>query len=1282
MEINSGSTLRRSVGGIRKSQRPINPISVYDYALRCAIRACLEQTSNLRPNSQNSRSEKDRRSVHLGVSDMLGSLTERFGDESKPDKLTREVVRALLRRLDDIKKGKDSSKIEYREQRFLNVVAQVQKSVQQHRYRPSGTINDLVIVFLKTSETEFKKENPNMVAWRDDLTRYVARFAEILKQTVQEDAPSSSSPELIDKLNGFIGSSTKTSRQLSDKRNQSGPGSPLPSLAYGSIESFESFPMIKTVQALFQVDPIEHRRKLRELQPICTQSAFMHDLKKCINNVHTNQPYPAKSDDFPNRQTYDAWQKREVKQLSELLKTLTLLDPNLSMNAGDHDTNAINGNRSSLYDPSSAMTGFTFIPSDPRAYFRLLMNMCIDYDTEIIPDSERAKTSVLSQQSDDLLRECWRTWRLSAPFRTVLYVELIKKRFDEGVFNMDDIRDAIRTLDKALKENDINSWTLTDRASLNWIYEGMERTFMRELANGLSEYWKISPDWIRDLVSMLDRIYENPFYLSTHPNPLGQFQSLVETVEGAAVERWRSLEKACIKDEDDLTNLLTLADKLIKELVSLATKKFKSPIKGVLSIPGIVMTIQMPYFALEMENWAYLPAAQDAPIEVTFNLYHKVLSLKRLYDQYGPQQKAALFKVESWFLSHVRRWLKTTDGATPEWVGNAIKQDEFKPTNDITMHSSSIVDLFSLFHQSVDFVQKLQWPNEYQRCRFMTALSKVIGVALTQYTYALEDMITEDIYPHTIHDRNAPGSHSFLDKAKLQLTGNRSSLRPDSIPDDFTIELCVKINDIEAARSRLDRLYQIMDVDEIAEYLRENGGVNIEKEDQINFLYSIKAVRAENLQAKDSNGLSDPYVILEIDGKQVCRTRTVYETLNPRWDQTFDLWLGNETVSVLAVVYDEDLLTAHDECGGAWFKLSPEYFDDYQSHEMVLDLHPQGKLMLRITMEGEKDDIQFWFGKAFRTLKRAENDAAGLIVDRMGRYIRHCLSRKILDKLLCRDRSFFSSFSRTNNKLVEPTLQDCEDAINPLLDYLERNLKILNDHLSETNMQLVILKIWKEILIALEGVLLPPLSEHLSDMKPLDDYEFHIVYKWLELLKVLFNGGEDGDAVPLEKLENSHYYALLAINVAYNLETEQLMESYHAAVNNQAELKQRGGRKADRSKSVYHSKNTVRKKKTPKKVQSVAATAAASIDLPSGEVILRILRMRSGKNVREFLRTEFEKRNNAPPPVPPHAVTAVATSLRDSSINVSAPPLPPLPPLPNTKTSSLPPPPPVPAHSV
>lgn len=54
-------------------------------------------------------------------------------------------------------------------------------------------------------------------------------------------------------------------------------------------------------------------------------------------------------------------------------------------------------------------------------------------------------------------------------------------------------------------------------------------------------------------------------------------------------------------------------------------------------LPGIVMARQMPFFVLEMENWAFLPEARNAPIDLTFQLYDKVLTLKRLYDQYGPR---------------------------------------------------------------------------------------------------------------------------------------------------------------------------------------------------------------------------------------------------------------------------------------------------------------------------------------------------------------------------------------------------------------------------------------------------------------------------------------------------------------------------------------------------------------------------------------------------------------------------------------------------------------------
>lgn len=248
-------------------------------------------------------------------------------------------------------------------------------------------------------------------------------------------------------------------------------------------------------------------------------------------------------------------------------------------------------------------------------------------------------------------------------------------------------------------------------------------------------------------------------------------------------------------------------------------------------------------------------------------------------------------------------------------------------------------------------------------------------------------MIRCDIDLSSDHRTGDPASASFFDRARTQLIGGRTQGKLEGEPYNFTKQTCVRINDIEASRMKLDKLYQTMDVDEITYQLREYGTQSTDKlaSQQTNYLYSIKIVRAENLLPLDNNGLSDPFVVLEIDSKPVTRTRTCYETLNPRWDQTFDIVLTEEEVFVLALVYDEDVIGANDECGSVWFKLAPSYFGDYQTHELKLKIHPQGTLYLRIDMEGEKDDIQYWFAKAFRTLKRAEDDNAGIIVAKVSK---------------------------------------------------------------------------------------------------------------------------------------------------------------------------------------------------------------------------------------------------------------------------------------------------------
>jgi len=77
--------------------------------------------------------------------------------------------------------------------------------------------------------------------------------------------------------------------------------------------------------------------------------------------------------------------------------------------------------------------------------------------------------------------------------------------------------------------------------------------------------------------------------------------------------------------------------------------------------------------------------------------------------------------------------------------------------------------------------------------------------------------------------------------------------------------------------------------------------------------------------------------------------------------------------------------------------------------------------------------------------------------------------------------------------------EEMTQAITPLFDYFETNLEVLNNSLSPTAKEMVMLKVWKELLNVIDALLLPPLSEAPTDMKPLSEKEVDIVFKWLKV---------------------------------------------------------------------------------------------------------------------------------------------------------------------------------------
>ena len=144
-----------------------------------------------------------------------------------------------------------------------------------------------------------------------------------------------------------------------------------------------------------------------------------------------------------------------------------------------------------------------------------------------------------------------------------------------------------------------------------------------------------------------------------------------------------------------------------------------------------------------------------------------------------------------------------------------------------------------------------------------------------------------------------------------------------------------------------------------------------------------KIVEAEDLKACDQNGYSDPYVVLcDEYQKRLAKTRIIQKNLNPRWDESVDITVSGP-LNVIATIWDHDTFGDHDFVGRTSLKLDPIHFSDYLPREFWLDLDTQGRLLLRVSMEGERDDIRYYFGKGFRHLKRTERDMVRKITDKV-----------------------------------------------------------------------------------------------------------------------------------------------------------------------------------------------------------------------------------------------------------------------------------------------------------
>lgn len=102
------------------------------------------------------------------------------------------------------------------------------------------------------------------------------------------------------------------------------------------------------------------------------------------------------------------------------------------------------------------------------------------------------------------------------------------------------------------------------------------------------------------------------------------------------------------------------------------------------------------------------------------------------------------------------------------------------------------------------------------------------------------------------------------------------------------------------------------------------------------YLLSINLKQGRNLVIRDKrSGTSDPYVKFKLEGKQFYKSKVVYKSLNPRWNESFSHPLRDREHPVEVRVYDKNR-TADEFMGSSLIHLNN--LELYKTYEMELHL--------------------------------------------------------------------------------------------------------------------------------------------------------------------------------------------------------------------------------------------------------------------------------------------------------------------------------------------------------
>jgi hypothetical protein len=110
---------------------------------------------------------------------------------------------------------------------------------------------------------------------------------------------------------------------------------------------------------------------------------------------------------------------------------------------------------------------FTYIPPNPRGFYKRLLEYCLVADLEImmspeVDDNDEVSLGILSAPHIELINECALRWRIGQPYRAACFLDLVRQFYERNDVPLECVPEALQTITKVMREVDMEKWPVQD----------------------------------------------------------------------------------------------------------------------------------------------------------------------------------------------------------------------------------------------------------------------------------------------------------------------------------------------------------------------------------------------------------------------------------------------------------------------------------------------------------------------------------------------------------------------------------------------------------------------------------------------------------------------------------------------------------------------------------------------------------------------------------------------------------------------------------------------------